>query len=155
GEIPLISQRGTMTTTGGGLSKVARAEIVDRAKALAPLLEKHAAEAERIRRPVDAVIQALEDAEIFKLMVPRRYGGLELHLDAFFEVGLALGEGDASMAWVANFYIEHNWILCHFPESFQEELFAARGYVLAPVMFAPSGTAVRDGGGRRLRGRWQ
>jgi alkylation response protein AidB-like acyl-CoA dehydrogenase len=64
--------------------------------------------------------------EIFKLMVPRCYGGLELDLDTFFEVGMALGEGDASMAWVANFSIEHNWILCQFPASFQQEFFAQR-----------------------------
>lgn len=138
-----------------GLSKSLATEVIGRARTLAPLLTEHAAEAERLRRPVDAVIRALEDAEIFKLMVPRRHGGFELDLDTFFDVGVALGEGDASMAWVANFYIEHNWILCHFPETFQEQIFAARGYVLAPVMFAPSGTAFRDGDGRRLRGRWQ
>lgn len=130
-------------------------ELAARARALTPLLASHAAEAERIRQPVDAVIRALEEAEIFKLMVPRCYGGLELDLDTFFDVGVALGEGDASMAWVADFYIEHNWILCQFPASFQQELFAQRSYVLAPAMLAPSGVAFREGEGYRLRGRWQ
>ncbi|HEV8718763.1 MAG TPA: hypothetical protein VGX03_38825 [Candidatus Binatia bacterium] len=46
-------------------------EVVTRARALTPLLASHATEAERIRKPVDAVIRALEEAEIFKLMVPR------------------------------------------------------------------------------------
>jgi alkylation response protein AidB-like acyl-CoA dehydrogenase len=128
---------------------------VARARALAPLLASHAAEAERLRKPVDTVMQALEEAEIFKLMVPRCYGGLELDLDTFFEVGVALGEGDASMAWVATFYIEHNWIFCQFPAAFQQELFAHRSYVLAPGMLAPAGVAVREGEGYRLRGRWQ
>jgi 3-hydroxy-9,10-secoandrosta-1,3,5(10)-triene-9,17-dione monooxygenase len=72
-------------------------ELVARTRALTPMLAAHAAEAERIRKPVDAVIRALEEAEIFKLMVPRCYGGLELDLDTFFEVGVALGEGDASL----------------------------------------------------------
>lgn len=130
-------------------------ELVARARALAPLLAEHAAEAERQRKPVDAVIRALEEAEIFKLMVPRCYGGLELDLDTFFEVGTALGEGDASMAWVANFYVEHNWILSQFPASFQQALFSQRSYVLAPAMLAPSGLAVREGAGYRLKGRWQ
>lgn len=130
-------------------------ELVARARALTPLLASHAAEAERQRKPVDAVIRALEEAEIFKLMVPRRYGGLELDLDTFFEVGVSLGEGDASMAWVANFYIEHNWIFCQFPAAFQQELFAQRSYVLAPAMLAPAGVAVREGEGYRLHGRWQ
>ncbi|MGE0823351.1 MAG: acyl-CoA dehydrogenase family protein [Candidatus Binatia bacterium] len=130
-------------------------ELIARARALAPLLASYAAEAERLRKPVDAVIQALAEAEIFKLMVPRCYGGLELDLDTFFEVGVALGEGDTSMAWVTNFYIEHNWILCQFPAAFQHELFATRSYILAPAMIAPAGVAVREGNGYRLRGRWQ
>jgi len=130
-------------------------ELIARARALTPLLATNAAEAERLRKPVDAVIQALEEAEIFKLMVPRCYGGLELDLDTFFEVGVALGEGDASMAWVANFYIEHNWIFSQFPAAFQQELFATRSYILAPAMLAPAGVAVREGEGYRLSGRWQ
>ena len=144
---PHVGQRQITPTTGP--------ELVARARALTPLLASHAAEAERIRKPVDAVIRALEEAEIFKLMVPRCYGGLELDLDTFFEVGTALGEGDASMAWVANFYVEHNWILCQFPAAFQQELFATRSYVLAPAMLAPGGRVTRERDGYRLNGRWQ
>ncbi len=129
--------------------------LIERARNLTPLLAQHAAEAEELRRPTDTVIHALEEAEIFKLMVPKRFGGLELDLDVFFEVGVALGEGDASMAWVANFFIEHNWILAHFPESFQREIFAARSYALAPAMVAPGGKVESVPGGYRLNGRWQ
>ena len=130
-------------------------ELITRARGLTAMLASHAAEAERIRQPVDAVIRALEEAEMFKLMVPRCYGGLELDLDTFLEVGLALGEGDSSMVWVANFYIEHNWILSQFPAAFQQDLFANRSYVLAPAMLAPAGVAIREGEGYRLHGRWQ
>jgi len=101
------------------------------------------------------VIAALEESEIFKLMVPRQHGGFELDLDTFLEVGLALSEGDASMAWVATFYIEHCWMFCHFPEVFQKEVFAGRGYALAPGAIAPNGVAEPVEGGFRLSGRWQ
>ena len=130
-------------------------ELVARARALIPMLAENAAQAEKQRKPVDAVITALEDAEIYKLMVPRCYGGLELDMDTFFEVGTALGEGDASTAWVSNFYIEHNWILSQFPASFQQEIFANRSYILAPAMVALGGKAVPQDGGYRLNGRWQ
>jgi len=109
-------------------------ELVTRAVELAPLLAEHAAEAEQLRRPVDAVIDALRESGVFRLMVPRKYGGLEFDLDTFLEVGLALAEGDASMSWVTTFYIEHNWMLCQFPDSFQEELFSQRAYVLARAL---------------------
>lgn len=130
-------------------------ELVARARALIPMLAENAAEAEKQRKPIDAVITALEDAEIYKLMVPRCYGGLELDMDTFFEVGTALGEGDASTAWVSNFYIEHNWILSQFPASFQQEIFANQSYILAPAMVALGGKAVPEDGGYRLNGRWQ
>jgi 3-hydroxy-9,10-secoandrosta-1,3,5(10)-triene-9,17-dione monooxygenase len=130
-------------------------DLVTSARVLAPLLAEQAAEAERLRRPTDAVIRALEEAGIFRLMVPQRYGGLELDLDTFVDVGLALSEGDASMAWVATFYIEHNWMFCQFPEAFQRELFADRSWVLAPGMIAPTGQAEPVDGGVRLSGRWK
>jgi len=114
--------------------------LIQRAQSLAPLLAEHAAEAERLRKPHDAVIAALEESGIFKLMVPRSLGGFELDLDTFLEVGLALSEGDASMAWVSTFYIEHCWMFCHFPPAFQKEVFGDRGYALAPAAIAPTRT---------------
>lgn len=140
-------QADNTTTTGP--------ELVARARALTPLLAENALQAEKQRKPVDAVIKALEEAEIYKLMVPKCYGGLELDLDTFFDVGVALAEGDASIAWVSNFYVEHNWILSQFPEAFQKELFADRSYILAPAMVALTGKAVLEGDGYRISGRWQ
>ncbi|MGI9431231.1 MAG: acyl-CoA dehydrogenase family protein [Myxococcota bacterium] len=130
-------------------------DLVARARELAPMLAAEGAEAERLRQPTDPVIRALEEAGIFRLMVPREFGGLELDLDTFVDVGLALGEGDASMAWVATFYIEHNWMFCQFPEAFQRKLYADRSWVLAPGMIAPSGQAEAVSGGVRLQGRWK
>ncbi|MCP4245403.1 MAG: acyl-CoA dehydrogenase [bacterium] len=100
------------------------------------------------------MISALEASGIFELMVPRCYGGRELDVDTFLEVGLALAEGDASMSWVATFYIEHNWMFCQFPEAFQRELFSDRTYVLAPGSISMGGRAEPDEGGFRLNGRW-
>ena len=131
------------------------ATLVERANALAPLLARHAAEAERLRQPHDDVIRALRESGIFELMVPRCYGGLELDLDTFLEVGLALAEGDGSMSWVATFYIEHNWMACQFPEPFQRELFASRSHILAPASLAASGKAQPVDDGYRLSGRWR
>ncbi len=134
---------------------ITTSELIQRARDLAPILAQHASEAERERKPVNAVIEAMREARIFDLMVPRIYGGLEFDLDTYLEVGLALSEGDASMAWVATFYIEHNWMLCQFPEAFQRELYADRSHVLAPASLAPDGYAEPVEGGLRLSGRWK
>ena len=60
-------------------------DLVEHAQALAPLLRKHAEEAEQLRQPHDAVISALEASGIFELMVPRCYGGRELDVDTFLD----------------------------------------------------------------------
>ncbi|KAG1647808.1 Putrescine--pyruvate aminotransferase [Nymphon striatum] len=67
--------------------------------------------------------------DLFDLMSPTAHGGANLDLDTFFEVGVRLGEADASHAWVLCFYIEHVWMLHQFPEAFQQELFADRTHV--------------------------
>ena len=134
---------------------VSAAELIEQARSLAPLLAQHAAQAERDRKPSDAVIDALREARIFDLMVPAVHGGLELDLDTFLEVGLALAEGDASMAWVATFYIEHNWMLCQFPAVFQNELYRGRSHILAPASLAATGKVESSDDGYRLNGRWQ
>ncbi|MAJ59374.1 MAG: hypothetical protein CBC48_05005 [bacterium TMED88] len=129
-------------------------ELLKKAHSLVPLLKEHAPSAEQKRKPSDEVIEALRESGIFEMMVPRAYGGLELDLDCFLEVGLTLAEGDASMSWVATFYIEHNWMLCQFPEAFQRELFADRTHVLAPASLAPGGRVQPAENGYRLSGQW-
>jgi len=131
------------------------ASMVAAATRVVPVLAAHARESERARRPADAVIDAVREAGLFAALTPTVYGGAGLDLDTLFEVGMVLGEGDASGAWVTTFYIEHNWMLCQFPESFQRELYRDRSYVLAPGMISPSGTATPVDGGFRLQGRWQ
>jgi alkylation response protein AidB-like acyl-CoA dehydrogenase len=130
-------------------------ELLARIQALVPDLAAQSAESERLRRPTDAAIRMLEDAGLFRMMVPRVYGGMELDLDTFLEVGLTLGEADTSLAWVASFCVEHNWMLCQYPERFQRELYAGKSHILAPGVIAPTGVAPSENGGYRLKGRWQ
>lgn len=49
--------------------------LVDRVRALAPMVAEHAREAEEARQPVDSVMQALEDAGVYRYFVPKKYGG--------------------------------------------------------------------------------
>ena len=129
-------------------------ELVGAAGSVAAVFAAEANEAERLRRPTDTAIAALVDSGVLRLMVPKRYGGLELDLDVYFEVALALSGGDASMAWVANFYLEHHWWFCQFPRSFQDEVFADGPTVLAPASLSPSGKAEKVDGGWKLSGKW-
>ncbi|MEM7218654.1 MAG: acyl-CoA dehydrogenase family protein [Pseudomonadota bacterium] len=121
---------------------------------LTPMIEAHAAEAETLRRPVDAVIDALRDTGVFMSYVPSRYGGLEIDTDTFIDVGLAVSQACTSTGWVTTFYMEHNWMLAQFPTLTQDAIFGAQGYILAPASISPSGKANAVDGGYRLSGRW-
>lgn len=125
------------------------------ARDLVPMITASARSAELARQPDDGVIAAAREAGLFTMMSPRCYGGAELDLDTFFEVGLILGEADGSHGWVLDFYIEHVWMFTQFPAAFQQELFRDRAYVLAPAMLSPAGKATPVDGGLELSGRWQ
>ena len=130
-------------------------ELIDALKALTPMIREHAVEAERLRRPVDEVMHAIEATGAYRWFVPRRYGGGEFSLSGFMEVGVALGEACASHAWVTTFCMEHNWLLSLYDQPAQDDLFGAQPYIIAPGSLAPNGKAVPVDGGYRITGRWQ
>jgi alkylation response protein AidB-like acyl-CoA dehydrogenase len=138
------------------LAALSPEELVRRATALKPLLAAHAREAERLRRPVDAVWAALRESGIFYHFVPKAYGGLEFDVDTFIDAMIPLGEGCASTGWVAAFCVEHNWMLSQFPKAAQDEIFGgSHPYIIAPGVTSPPGRAVAADGGYRLNGRWK
>lgn len=130
-------------------------QLIEAISALAPMIEEHAAEATRLRQPVDAVMQAIEATGVYKYFVPKRYGGYEFSVEGFTEIGTILGAADVSTGWVVTFCIEHNWLLGLYNKDAQEEIFSHHPYVIAPGVLAPTGTARPVEGGYVLNGRWQ
>jgi alkylation response protein AidB-like acyl-CoA dehydrogenase len=142
-------------TAPSGIALPSSAEgLVERVRALAPMIAEHAARAERERKPVDAVIRALEETGVFRSFVPRRFGGYEIDVETFVDAGLAVAEACTSTGWVTTFYMEHNWMLAQFPQAAQEAIFGQQPYVLAPASITPNGQARREDGGYRLSGQW-
>jgi alkylation response protein AidB-like acyl-CoA dehydrogenase len=128
-------------------------ELVDRVRALAPLIAQNAERAEQERKPVDAVISALEDTGVFKSYVPKRFGGFEIDANTFIDIGLSVSEACTSTGWVTTFYMEHNWMLAQFPPKTQMKVFGAQPYVLAPASISPTGQAKRKDAGYVVSGR--
>jgi alkylation response protein AidB-like acyl-CoA dehydrogenase len=137
------------------LAQSGERELIEALKALVPLLSEHASVAERQRKPVDEVMRAIEDTGAYRWFVPKAYGGYEYSLSGFMEVGMALGEGCASHAWVTTFCMEHNWLLSLYDKAGQDDIFGAHPYIIAPGSLAPNGKATPVDGGFRISGRWQ
>ncbi len=131
-------------------------ELVRRTTALKPLVAAHARECEELRRPVDAVWEAIRKTGVFYHFVPKSYGGLEFGIDSFIDAMLPIAEGCASTGWVASFCVEHNWMLAQFPKALQDETFGGNfPYVIAPGATNPPGVAQPVEKGYRLSGRWK
>lgn len=145
---------------GGYLSReevaaITPEELTRRIRSLVPLIEANAAEAERLRRPVDAVWQALRDSGFFYQFVPKVYGGIETDFDSFIDASLAIAEADPSTSWVATFCAEHNWLLSHFPKATLDAIWGGdHPYIIAPYSASPPGKAIPVDGGYRVTGRW-
>jgi alkylation response protein AidB-like acyl-CoA dehydrogenase len=130
--------------------------LLERTRAMAPRVAAAAGEAERLRRPVDEIWNALRAAGYFYMYVPHRFGGLEVTTDEFIDITLPLAQACPSTAWAASFCAEHNWIASHFPQETQEALFGgAWPYIVAPGVSTPIGEAIPVEGGYRVTGRWK
>lgn len=123
------------------------AELVGRARELAPAIAERAAEAEAMRRPHDKTITELIDAELISMLVPRRWGGLECSLHTHREVVQIISAACMSTGWILAFCSGHNWMVLKFGEEAQSEFFDKKNYALVPVTTAPTiSFEVTDGG---------
>ncbi|WP_028660028.1 hypothetical protein [Nocardioides insulae] len=129
--------------------------LVERTRALKPLVAGRAAVAERDRRPDDEVWSALRRSGYFYVFVPRRFGGLEFDPDTYISATLPIAEACPSTAWAACFSAEHNWFIAQLPEATQAAVWGATPFVNAPSLASPPGVAVPVDGGYRLTGHWK
>lgn len=130
-----------------------RTDLVQRAGELAPLLKKNAAQAEEDRRLQDETIEALAGAGLFKLRVPKRYGGYEADTRTLVEVAAELGRADGATAWTASVYWIPTFMACLFPDSVQDEVFATPDVRICGTL-SPSAFAAPAEGGIVVNGKW-
>ncbi|MGO8849799.1 MAG: acyl-CoA dehydrogenase [Mycobacterium sp.] len=116
-------------------------------------LAERAEVAERLRRLPTATVSEFRQTNLFRLLLPARFGGLQAPFPELLQPVRRMAHGCASSAWTLGFYALHNWMLALFDPQAQEEVFAS-GPVLAPAPLAPTGRGVPAGGGVRLTGKW-
>ncbi|MCC8249763.1 acyl-CoA dehydrogenase family protein [Saccharothrix luteola] len=128
-------------------------ELVRRASELVPVLRSHATWTEENRRLHEESVEALTAAGVFKLRLPRRYGGYERDTRTLVEVAAELARGDGSTAWTASVYGIAGWMACMFPDEVQDEVFSTPDVRVCGTL-SPSGMAIPTDGGLVLNGKW-
>lgn len=116
-------------------------------------LGERAEEAERLRRLPAATVDEFRRTDLFRLLLPARFGGIQASFPELLQPIRRMAHGCASSAWTLGFYALHNWMLSLFDLRAQEQVFAS-GPVLAPAPLAPTGRGTPADGGVRLTGRW-
>ncbi|WP_233575859.1 flavin-dependent monooxygenase [Noviherbaspirillum saxi] len=128
--------------------------LIERARALAPILAQRAPQAERDAKIPDETIADFQKAGFFRVLQPKRYGGYEMDPDVFYGIQMALAEGCMSSAWVYGVVAVHNWQIALFDERAQEEVWGRDSTVLTSSTYMPVGKVTEVDGGFRLSGHW-
>src|SRR5438067_2275622 len=76
--------------------------MLDVGRELAPMIRQYADQTEQLRELPRPLFEALADAGLFHMMVPRSIGGGEIDLPTYIRVLEELGKADASTAWCIN-----------------------------------------------------
>jgi len=129
-------------------------ELVARARALIPTLIERAPAQQAHRRILDETMADLKAAGFFKIFQPKRWGGWELQPRSFFDVQIALAEGDVSVGWVFGILGVHSFHLALFDDKAAEDVWGKDNTALIASPYSP-GKAVPVEGGYRLTGRWR
>jgi indole-3-acetate monooxygenase len=99
------------------MNKATAIDLVERARALAPLIRQEADEIERTRRLTQPVVNALVDNGMYRALLPKGLGGAEAPLMTFMQMQEEIAKADASTAWclgqcsvcaIISAYIDHD-----------------------------------------------
>ena len=124
------------------------------ARGLIPLLRSAADRIDAAHELPADVLDAMFGAGMFKLLLPRAYGGYELKPLDFIQCVEAIAEGDASAAWCMNQGSGCSMAAAHVSPEVAREVWGGTRDVLAWGQ-GPGAKAIRVDGGWRVSGTWR
>jgi alkylation response protein AidB-like acyl-CoA dehydrogenase len=127
------------------------ADLLARARAIAEVARERAQQTETERRVGDDMIGRMRQADLFRVMQPRLYGGFEYGFDVFAQIVAAIANGCGSTGWVYALLASHQWLIACFSKAAQDEVWEDCN-ALAAGTYAPVARAVAADGGYRISG---
>jgi 3-hydroxy-9,10-secoandrosta-1,3,5(10)-triene-9,17-dione monooxygenase len=129
-------------------------DLVQRARELRPLLIERQADTEERTYYSPEIHQALRAAGLYRIYVPRRYGGHEFDVATFVRVLIELARGCVSSAWCFGLGAAHALqVASSFGERTQAEVFGDGQEFRAASVAAPGVIARREEDGWLLNGK--
>ena len=132
-----------------------RSEMVERAKSMTPKLASRAEDVEKSRIIHPQTVQDFWDTQLWTVVKPKRYGGLELDYGVFIDLSDYIARGCASTAWIYGNLISHDWMLAMWNSQAQDEVWKNNPKALiASSLVATAGVAKPVTGGYEISGQW-
>ena len=148
----------TADSSGNPMDAAAILErLVAIARQMVPTLLERAPGAEELRRIPDETIRDFTAAGLFRIFLPKRYGGYQLDYGfPQIEIASELGRGCGSSAWIFTVTACHNWLVGMYPPQAQQEVWGeAPDMLCASALVPEQGRLERVADGYRLSGRWK
>ena len=134
------------------MNKPATLGLVERAKALVPLIAREADEVERTRRLTPPVVSALIENGLYRSLLPQSVGGAEAQPQIFMQMLEEIAKADASTAWCLGQCSVCGMTAAYLDLDVAHEIFDAPNSVLAWGAVANAVQVVP--GGYRVTARW-
>jgi len=126
-------------------------DLLARARGIAVVARERAQQTETDRRVGDDMIERMRQADLFRVMQPRAYGGFEYGFEVFAQIVAAIASGCGSTGWGYALLASHQWLIACFSKAAQDEVWQDPT-ALAAGTYAPVARAVAVDGGYRLSG---
>src|SRR5436190_5756367 len=134
------------------MNKASAIDLVERARALAPLIIREADEIERTRRLTEPVVTALIENGMYRALLPKSIGGAEAPLMTFMQMQEEIAKADASAAWCLGQCSVCGMISAYVEPDAANEIFNTAQGILA--WGAINHDVRAEPGGYRANGRW-
>jgi 3-hydroxy-9,10-secoandrosta-1,3,5(10)-triene-9,17-dione monooxygenase len=99
-------------------------ELLERARALTPVLRDRATLTDEQRKLPAETVEDLKRAGIIRALAPERFGGQGLDPEVAADVAIEIARGCGSSGWLSSFYALHQFMAGWFSEAAQEEFWA-------------------------------
>jgi len=126
----------------------------EQAAAVVDMLRRNASQAEDERRIPDENIKALTEAGLFRMAMPRRFGGYGTDIQTVLQVNAELGRGCGSTAWVMTLINSTIWMIGLFSDQAQQDVFGADPDARACSVITPTSNSKYAKNGRVITGKW-
>jgi alkylation response protein AidB-like acyl-CoA dehydrogenase len=127
--------------------------LLERARALGPMIREHAGTAERERRLARPVIDAMRRAGLFRMFTPQSLGGLETSPVTLARVAEEISGFDSAAGWALQAGNTGAWWSARLPADAAAEVFADGPDLIMAASFNPPHRAEVVQGGYRFTGR--